>query len=215
MAMWGAMWGEAQADLHRLTAKDRGLQLRQRESDKRASLGWVVRLYADYISVTRRLDEVHDQLVHPQKRLLVRGHGVDGSVGGTRRVQSYVALVPADPPASGRLHRPPPRAQARALHRAGQEQLPVRVHRGARGASGRVDRVMAFSLSPSYLDDLLIERKLTHQDLEVPSPRYYRHENEVQLQQRREFIDSVLGARGAGETGSSRVPRVWRLGGRR
>lgn len=53
---------------------------------------------------------------------------------------------------------------------------------------------MAPTMPRSYIDDLLIERRLTYEDLEIPSPRYYYREDEPQLQQRREFIDRVLGS---------------------
>ncbi|XP_034243046.1 dynein regulatory complex protein 11-like [Thrips palmi] len=155
-ATYNAMWWAAQADLHRLTAKDRRLQRRQRETDKRASLAWVVRLYADYIRITRRLDEVHDQLVHPQKRILIR-RLLDGCIGRLLELK----------------------------HELYTELDKSNFH---------------------YMDDLLIEQKLTHQDLEVPSPRYYRRENEPELQARREFVDRVLAKMAAeAEKGSAVV----------
>ncbi|KAK3913158.1 polyprotein [Frankliniella fusca] len=41
------------------------------------------------------------------------------------RPDRAAAEAPPDPAAAGRLHWPPPGAQARAVHRAGQEQLPL------------------------------------------------------------------------------------------
>lgn len=74
-ATYNAMWREAQQRLRQLTAADLRLQRRPRETDKRACLGWVLRLYADYVRIVRTLDECHDQLVQPQKRELVRYTG--------------------------------------------------------------------------------------------------------------------------------------------
>lgn len=71
-AAYNAQWREAQEELRALMSTDQRLALRQRETDKRGSLPWVCSLYADYIRITRTLDECYDQIVQPQKRILVR-----------------------------------------------------------------------------------------------------------------------------------------------
>ncbi|KAE8750579.1 hypothetical protein FOCC_FOCC002559 [Frankliniella occidentalis] len=170
-ATYNAMWREAQLQLRQLMARDQRLQRRQRETDKRGSLGWVLRLYADYIRITRTLDECHDQIVQPQKRLLV----------GTLTTVTDIIY----------LHTMP------IAHNRAKTNKSFQIRRLLDGCIGRLLELkheLYTELDKSnfhYIDDLLIERRLTHEDLEIPAPRYYRWENELELQRRREFIDRV------------------------
>jgi hypothetical protein len=94
---YNAMWRGAQGELRRLMAADQRLAQRPRETDKRGSMQWVLRLYADYIRITRVLDECHDQIVQPQKRILVGGRHVTGCMSASS-IRSRRASTPCGIP---------------------------------------------------------------------------------------------------------------------
>jgi len=70
--VYNQIWRDAQQTLRGLIAKDEKLGRKDRDIDKQRSLQWVLRLYADYIRIVRRFDECYDQIVQPQKRILIK-----------------------------------------------------------------------------------------------------------------------------------------------
>ena len=66
------LWYKAQVDLERLAIHDFEFQGIEPQYDKSLAQAQVFELYARYIVMANRLEEIYDQIVQPQKRILVR-----------------------------------------------------------------------------------------------------------------------------------------------
>ncbi|KAJ4427993.1 hypothetical protein ANN_24006 [Periplaneta americana] len=69
---YNKLWGEAQNTINEATEYDTVLHAAPYEKDKRAAQIWVSELYVKYVTVVNKLDQCYDQIVHPQKRLVIR-----------------------------------------------------------------------------------------------------------------------------------------------
>lgn len=65
------MWAEAQVDLRNLLKEER-TRGSLTGSDKKKMFNILADVYQRYLVLYKKLDETYDQMVHPQKRLLVR-----------------------------------------------------------------------------------------------------------------------------------------------
>ena len=71
-ATYDKLWAEAQRTLEDATAIDTDLLGAKPQKDKKKALAVVSDLYVKYITVVNSLDQCYDQMVQPQKRILVR-----------------------------------------------------------------------------------------------------------------------------------------------
>lgn len=71
-ATYDKLWGEAQRTLEDATAIDTDLLGAKPQKDKKKASAVVCDLYVKYITVVNSLDQCYDQMVQPQKRILVR-----------------------------------------------------------------------------------------------------------------------------------------------
>lgn len=79
---YNQLWAEAQLELSRLLAEELSDEPRHPEKDRVVFFQRLAMLYVRYIQIYRQLEEVYDQVVHPQKRRVIRGilEGVMGRV---------------------------------------------------------------------------------------------------------------------------------------
>lgn len=66
------LWTEAQKTINEASQFDTILHAAPHEKDKQAAQTLVSELYVKYITAVNKLDQCYDQIVHPQKRLVVR-----------------------------------------------------------------------------------------------------------------------------------------------
>lgn len=71
-ATYDRLWADAQRTLDEATAIDSDLHAAKPQKDKRKASGVVCDLYVRYVTALASLDQCYDQMVQPQKRLLVR-----------------------------------------------------------------------------------------------------------------------------------------------
>lgn len=135
------LWRVTQKELEDLAVSDYQNQALDPEFDRRIIQKNVYELYVKYIVAANRLEEIYDQMVQPQKRLLVRKL-LDGSLG--RVIELKQDLVNID--------------------------------------------MMEFS----YNDAVMMELRLTPNDIELHIPRYFIRENVEDIEYKKKFIDTWL-----------------------
>lgn len=135
------LWRVTQKELEELAVNDYQIQALDPEFDKRIVQKHVYDLYVKYILAANKLEEIYDQMLQPQKRLLVRKL-LDGSLG--RVIELKHDLVNID--------------------------------------------MMEFS----YNDAVMMELKLTSNDIELHIPRYFIRENVADIEYKKKFIDILL-----------------------
>lgn len=135
------LWRVTQKELEDLAVSDYQNQALDPEFDRRIIQKNVYELYVKYIVAANRLEEIYDQMVQPQKRLLVRKL-LDGSLG--RVIELKQDLVNID--------------------------------------------MMEFS----YNDAVMMELRLTPNDIELHIPRYFIRENVEDIEYKKKFIDTLL-----------------------
>ncbi|KAF4533179.1 hypothetical protein B566_EDAN001721 [Ephemera danica] len=91
--LYDRMWCEAVATLGTAASLDAILQSAKPEKDRKLSHTMVVGLYAKYTLAINKLDLCYDQMVQPQKRILVRKL-LDGSIG--RLLEIKMRALPVD-----------------------------------------------------------------------------------------------------------------------
>ncbi|KAJ9582282.1 hypothetical protein L9F63_003411, partial [Diploptera punctata] len=69
---YNTLWKDAQKTIEEASQFDSILHSAPHEKDKRAAQIRVSELYVKYITVVNKLDQCYDQIVHPQKRLVIR-----------------------------------------------------------------------------------------------------------------------------------------------
>ncbi|XP_034250065.1 dynein regulatory complex protein 11 [Thrips palmi] len=79
-ATYDRLWADAQRTLDEATAIDSDLHAAKPQKDKRKASAVVCDLYVRYVTALASLDQCYDQIVQPQKRLLVRKL-LDASLG--------------------------------------------------------------------------------------------------------------------------------------
>jgi len=70
--LYQEFWQKAQKDLEDLAVQDYENQALEPTYDKTTAQSAIFELYVKYIIISNRLEEVYDQFVQPQKRILVR-----------------------------------------------------------------------------------------------------------------------------------------------
>ena len=98
--------------------------------------------YVKYLQIFRKLEEVYDQMCHPQKRRDVK-RALEACMGRCLELKHWLVHL-----------------------------------------NGGVDAV--------HLDDVLVDLKLTPDDLEIPLPRYFVEDRRPELEQRAKFLDALL-----------------------
>lgn len=66
------LWTEAQKTINEASQFDTVLHSAPHERDKQVAQTLVTELYVKYITAVNKLDQCYDQIVHPQKRLVIR-----------------------------------------------------------------------------------------------------------------------------------------------
>lgn len=135
------LWRVTQKKLEDLAVSDYQNQALDPEFDKRIVQKNVYELYVKYILVANKLEEIYDQMLQPQKRILVRKL-LDGCLG--RVIELKHDLVNID--------------------------------------------MMEFN----YNDGVMMELKLTPNDIELHIPRYFIRENATDIEYKKKFIDNLL-----------------------
>lgn len=74
------LWAEAQLELSRLLSEELPAEPPRPEKDRVVFFQRLAVLYVRYIQILRKLEKVYDQVVHPQKRRLIRAT-LDGVIG--------------------------------------------------------------------------------------------------------------------------------------
>ncbi|XP_031720146.1 dynein regulatory complex protein 11 [Anarrhichthys ocellatus] len=79
---YNQLWADAQLELSRLLTEELPAEPRRPEKDRVVFFQRLAMLYVRYIQIFRQLEEVYDQVVHPQKRKVIRAtlEGVIGRV---------------------------------------------------------------------------------------------------------------------------------------
>uniref|UniRef100_A0A665WNC8 Zgc:153738 n=1 Tax=Echeneis naucrates TaxID=173247 RepID=A0A665WNC8_ECHNA len=77
---YNELWAEAQVELSRLLIEDLPAEPPRPEKDRVVFFQRLTMLYVRYIQIFRQLERVYDQLVHPQKRQVIRVI-LDGVIG--------------------------------------------------------------------------------------------------------------------------------------
>jgi hypothetical protein len=66
------LWADAQETINKASQFDTVLHAAPHEKDKQTAQTLVSELYVNYITAVNKLDQCYDQIVHPQKRLVIR-----------------------------------------------------------------------------------------------------------------------------------------------
>jgi len=77
---YNKQWGEAEAAMLDLLAQEMPPEPPKPEKDRLAAFQFLATMYIKYIQAFRRLSDCYDQIVHPQKRRVLR-HMLDGTMG--------------------------------------------------------------------------------------------------------------------------------------
>merc|ERR1711935_296535 len=77
---YNKQWQEAQAALVDLLQQEMPAEPPKPERDRLAAFQLLATMYIKYIQIFRRLEQSYDQIVHPQKRRVLR-HCLDGVMG--------------------------------------------------------------------------------------------------------------------------------------
>ena len=77
---YNELWIRTQKDLHRVLQDEQSILSSKPEKDREAAFKTVSKLYLQYVEVFRNLETCYDQIVHPQKRILLR-QLLDASIG--------------------------------------------------------------------------------------------------------------------------------------
>ncbi len=128
--------------------------------DPAAQFHHLAALFIKYVQILNRLIETYDQLVHPQKRRVLR-------------LVMEVSWLPFPPPVF--LH-----ASVVFLLKK------IFCNQGTMGRVLELKHALVDleSSEYQYLDELLTDFKLTPRDLEIPTPAFFRRENLLALKAR-------------------------------
>lgn len=77
---YNQMWADAQLELSRLLTEELPAEPPRPEKDRVVFFQRLAMLFVRYVQIFRKLEEVYDQVVHPQKRQLIRTV-LDGVIG--------------------------------------------------------------------------------------------------------------------------------------
>lgn len=135
-----ALWKQAQNDLGKNLAQDRLLK-KKGEIKTKSEAKWLIgHLYMGYVRVVNKLEECYDQIVHPQKRELIK-RLLDCSLGRLLEIKRDIVSIELD------------------------------------------DNI--------FLDDVLMELKLTPDDIQIRVPQYFWRDREKSREERKILIKKV------------------------
>merc|ERR1712055_1007037 len=77
---YNKQWSEAQSAISDILAQELPPEPPKPEKDRLAAFQFLATVYIKYIQAFRRLSDCYDQIVHPQKRRVLR-HMLDGTMG--------------------------------------------------------------------------------------------------------------------------------------
>ena len=69
---YNQLWIKTQADIQTVLSSESQILIGKAERDRELAYKAVSKLYLQYVKIFRTLDACYDQMVHPQKRMLVR-----------------------------------------------------------------------------------------------------------------------------------------------
>jgi len=138
---YNCQWADAQTDIGDLLEVEIPAEPPKPEKDRIAAFQQLAVMYIKYIQIYRKLEECYDQIVHPQKRLVLR-RVVDGAIGRILELKNNMVLL-----------------EYSEYH---------------------------------YFDDVLSDLKLTPNDIEIPIPKYFLHENKQVFKDREKQMSTVL-----------------------
>merc|ERR1712066_1137175 len=69
---YNQLWFKTQQDIQKVLDNENTVLIGRAEKDRELAYKAVSKLYLQYVKIFRTLDSCYDQMVHPQKRLLLR-----------------------------------------------------------------------------------------------------------------------------------------------
>ncbi|CAH8522754.1 unnamed protein product [Heterobilharzia americana] len=148
-SLYNKIWRDTQEKLTDILAHEPDPETQKPEKDRAVAFQTLATFYIKYIQIFRNLERCYDQVVHPQKRRLLRIL-LDSVIGRFLEIKrEMVKLELSD------------------YH---------------------------------YFDDILIDLKLTPNDVEIPIPKYFVNENFRALRDREHFLDHLLASTKTDET---------------
>nr|XP_020468742.1 IQ and AAA domain-containing protein 1-like isoform X2 [Monopterus albus] len=139
--IYNKLWAEAQEELSGLLIEEQSAVPSRPEKDRVVFFQHVAKLYVHYLQIFRQLEEVYDQVVHPQKRRNIR-LTLDGVMGRVLELKNEMV-----------------------------EKEYLEYH---------------------YMDDILLDLKLTPAALEIPIPRYFIHEQDKGVQEKKKILSDTF-----------------------
>ncbi|KAL1022283.1 hypothetical protein UPYG_G00024610 [Umbra pygmaea] len=135
------MWAKAQGSLEELLVDEFPVTAPRPMKDRLKVFQGLATFYLKYLQIFRSLESIYDQIVHPQKRRVVR-HVLDGVMGRILELKNEMVEL-----------------EFSEFH---------------------------------YFDDLLLDLKLTPEDLEVPIPQYFVREKMRVLRDREKMLAQIM-----------------------
>ncbi|XP_022235649.1 IQ and AAA domain-containing protein 1-like, partial [Limulus polyphemus] len=89
---YNILWAEAQQSLKSTLVNDLSSEPQLPERDQQVAFQRVAKLYVNYIQIMRSLEACYDQMVHPQKRRVVR-QLLDATVGRVLELKSEMVSI--------------------------------------------------------------------------------------------------------------------------
>ena len=85
-------WAQAQESLTDLLAQEIPAEPPKPEKDRLTAFQNIATLYIKYLQIFRKLEQCYDQIVHPQKRRVLR-HVLDGVMGRVLELKNEMVLL--------------------------------------------------------------------------------------------------------------------------
>ncbi|CAH8556235.1 unnamed protein product [Schistosoma rodhaini] len=148
-SLYNNIWRDAQEKLSDILAREPNPETQKPEKDRTIAFQSLATFYIKYIQIFRNLERCYDQIVHPQKRRLLRTL-LDSIIGRFLEIKKEMVKL-----------------ELSEYH---------------------------------YFDDILIDLKLTPNDVEIPIPKYFVNENFRALRDREQFLDHLLSSTKTDET---------------
>ncbi|XP_076860476.1 dynein regulatory complex protein 11 isoform X2 [Brachyhypopomus gauderio] len=138
---YNKLWRDAQEQVSDLLSEELPEEPLRPERDRVVFFQRLASLYVRYTQIFRHLEETYDQILHPQKRRVIRGL-LDSTMGRVLELKNEMV-----------------------------EKEFSEFH---------------------YMDDIILDLKLTPEDLEIPIPRYFLSERSKVLHDRQQMLSSIL-----------------------
>ncbi|XP_030637612.1 dynein regulatory complex protein 11 [Chanos chanos] len=214
---YGRMWAMAQGALENLLEDEFPQTQPRPQRDRLQAFQTLAAFYLRYLQIMRSLEAVYDQIVHPQKRRVVR-HVLDGVMGRLLELKNEMVeleysefhyfddmlqdfkMIPDD------LEVPIPRYFLRERARALREREKMLVHILAKGGHLEQEPVSAATMSPETAVRVLqVGERARQGRLRARFMREIRTE-ELRAEQQNRRSPGVL----APDRAATRIQKVWR-----